>query len=194
MNADRTNLRRARRGNDPAARSLWASHAPRLLAYATRALDAASADDVVQSVFCRVWELPTRTIDAVDDPRAWLTTLTRRAIADHVRKPQTRRSRRAPELVITKGNQAEHNDDDLARALACVTPDDRDRLLLKHVAGLTIRQLADVLGEAASTAADRLARAEASLREAFIQQSEPADPDPTVPAATVNAIPARSET
>jgi DNA-directed RNA polymerase specialized sigma24 family protein len=69
-------LQRTVRGDEAAARELWASWGSRMTALAEGLLRLdgghAAACDVVQAVFCRILTLDRGTIAAVEDVGAWL--------------------------------------------------------------------------------------------------------------------------
>lgn len=134
-----------------------------------RGMGAADADDLVADVFAVAW----RRLDQVpaDDPTPWLLAVAR----NHWRN-QLRRSRRDRELAARLHGadavswQPDADDDgmaDLRRALGAVSSRDRDILLLVAWDGLSIAQVATVLGCSGATARVRLHRARSRLASAL---------------------------
>src|SRR5438477_10233231 len=84
------------RGDDGAARLLWARHAPGLLAHARAILrEPGAAEDAVQAVMCRLLSLPRGRLRSVEDPGAFLAAATRREALNHLRAARRERLRRA---------------------------------------------------------------------------------------------------
>ena len=163
----------ARRGNQDAAVRFWNDCAPGLHALALSVLsDHDAADDTLQRVVCRTIEMPRRRLRAIKDIRAWLARAVRNDALNQRRERARRTSRernyRPPELAAPLDS-----DEPLAQALACITQDQREVVLLKHAAGLTFDQIALALDLNRHTAAGRYRAAIASLRR------ELADDNPT---------------
>ena len=172
--ADNDLLQRTHRGDGAAAAALWARHAPRLLATAallTRGREsAAGAHDVVQQAFCRVLEMPSREVRAVRDAGAFLTTLTRRLALNARRgegREQERRLRLAREDAGERQDPARVVPADLRAALDTLDADDRELIVLKHVACLTFDQMALALETGRSTVHARYRAAVERLRSAL---------------------------
>lgn len=171
-------LLRTRRGDERAARGLWSRFGPRLIAYAAGLLrdsgGRAAAEDVVQSVFCRILETPRADLRAVRDVPAWLTTLTRHTALNVRRAEQRERQRRAAITdqaepaaaapVIVGADDLRGPDVNLHARLGSIDEDLREIVLLKHAVGLTFDQIAMTLDQNRSTINSRYRRALELLR------------------------------
>lgn len=105
--------------------------------------DAGEADDALHTAFVRAY----RTLDRCPDPArfgAWLFRLVAAECAT-----------RAPQRASAG---------DRAATLAALSPDGRVALLLHHVEELSLDEMAELTGEAASSLRESLARAERRLR------------------------------
>jgi RNA polymerase sigma-70 factor, ECF subfamily len=146
---------------------LYASYAPAVKAYALRRADAALADDVVAEVFVVCWrrfeELPPEVLP-------WLLGVARRVLSTQ-RRGEQRRLALNKRLRTSSEMQAPPlqppTDGALAAALAGLSEDDRELLLLIAWDGLTPSGAAAILGIKPTTARVRLLRARRRLSEAL---------------------------
>lgn len=182
-------LRAAQDGDAGALAQLWHQHSGAVAAFA-RARGAADADEVTNDVFLAAFRCVGDFEGDVAGFRALLFTIARRRVADDLR----RRSRRvrvvswspeddgsahspsAEEFVIGRATQ-----DDLLRLVDDLTSDQRDVILLRLVADLSIEEVADVLGKRPGTVKSLQRRGLDSLRRALRASASPADPPPTHP-------------
>jgi RNA polymerase sigma factor (sigma-70 family) len=145
--------------------SLYAAHAPAVLAYARRRTDAASAQDVLAEVFLAAW----RRLDAIpldDGARLWLLGAARRVLANERRGQARRTALHARLAAHPSGAGAEAvqapapdmADGRVLEALASLGDGDREVLLLLGWEELTAQEAAQVLGIRAGTFAVRLHR------------------------------------
>lgn len=185
MNPDCQLLQQTHTGNEPAARALWARFAPRLLAYAA-SITGTAADDVVQSVFVSILSQPRSVIREVQDPAAWLLTLTRRAALNHLRAFRRERNRRRERAV--QAEQAARrqgpvfvDQEALNAAVSSLPRRLREVVVLRHIAGLTFDQTAAALGANRNTTASRYRDAMDRLR-AILDVDTPIEPGPWAPA------------
>jgi RNA polymerase sigma-70 factor, ECF subfamily len=154
-------------------RALFEAHYPRVRRFAHhRAVVGADAEDLVAEVFTVAWRRRDDVPD--DDPLPWLL-----AVAANVWRNQARSARRyravlrrlpAPEPAPPPPEPA---DTELARALADLTPDEREILRLVAWDGLTSRQLALVLAVPEGTARSRLHRARRRLAARLAEPQRP---------------------
>lgn len=153
---DRRLLLLTHQGRESAARELWRRFSPRLLAYAGSIVPS-FADDVVQSVFISILKQPRSVIRAVEDPGAWLLTLSRRTALDHIRAGRRDAARRKviADQVQTAASFSTPETEPLNRALAELPRRLREVVVLRHIAGLTFDQVALALGANRNTAAAR---------------------------------------
>ncbi len=181
---DRQLLIRTRDGHEAAARLLWERHAPRLIAYAGAVVPArVPAEDVVQSVFCRVVALDRATIRGVEDVPAWLTSLVRREALNALRAERRERAKvgrlgrraslpngsmssgrmqsrgavreRRTDGAVASGGAPEVSSTSLRDAMDSLPRRLREVVALKHLCGLTFDQIALALTMNRNTAAAR---------------------------------------
>lgn len=155
------------RGDDAAARLLWARHGPRLTSFAlgmTRG-DRASADDAVQTAFLGVLSLTSRSVRDIRDVAAFLAASTRNAVLNQRRTLVRATARNL--AAARPEHTAPHDHDSLDAALAILPDDVHEVMLLRHAAGLTFEQIALCLSEPKSTVTSRHARGLELLRQSL---------------------------
>jgi RNA polymerase sigma-70 factor (ECF subfamily) len=170
---------------------LYAKHAPAVKAYVLRRADASTADDVVAEVFLVCWR---RFEEVPPDPLPWLLGVARRVLSTQRRGDRRRGALRdrltetaagssvdvaADHLPVTPGMEegalANVLDVPLAAALAQLSEDDRELLLLIAWDGLSPGEAATALGIKPATARVRLMRARRRLTQALARErSDPA--------------------
>jgi len=171
---DRQLLLATHRGHEASARLLWDRHGARLLAHARCILrDSAAAEDAVQTVLCRLMELPRARITAVEDVPAFLAASTRRealnALRSSRREQSRRRARAAPAAPAAAPPDSRHKTvvelgPEVDRALASLPRHMREVVILKHISDLTFDQIASALATNRNTIASRYRSAMATLR------------------------------
>ncbi len=159
---------------------VWAEHRPQVVATLARRLgDLQLAEDAVQEAYlaaARRWP-----IDGLPDrPGAWLTTTAWRKAVDVQRQQRFPLLNGEQRVGVDPGTEDEHPgrdpvaaaDDVLALTLACchpsLSPEAQVALTLRHVVGLTDREVAARLLVAGPTLTKRLVRARAKIRDAGI--------------------------
>jgi RNA polymerase sigma-70 factor (ECF subfamily) len=175
---DQALVERARDGDRDAYERLARASADRLYAIAYQITrDADRADDAVQQALVEMW----RDMRSLRDPgrfEGWTYRLVTRACLQDLR-----RRRRAgvvslsPDEVVTRSEDiatATALRDQLDRALGMLTPEHRAVIVLRHLAGLSIDELAEVLGIPRGTVASRLHHATRGLRAAIEAGERPA--------------------
>jgi RNA polymerase sigma-70 factor (ECF subfamily) len=153
--------------------ALYQSTRPRLIAYALRRTSSPEdAADVVAEVFTVAW----RRLDDIPDDEAsilWLYATARRVIANHTRRQAHRADvvqRIATESAMTFATRLRADDDEAVAAtaaLARMSEDDREILMLVGWEGLDSIQLAGALGCSPTAARIRLHRARVRLTAEF---------------------------
>jgi RNA polymerase sigma-70 factor (ECF subfamily) len=148
---------------------------PRLRRYARALLrnDILAADDLVQDCLERALSHLHRW-RAGSDLRAWLFT-----IMHNVYVNQIRHLKNGPDFVelsdedssLVANSSAESGVmlRDLERALAMLTPDQREILLLVSLEGMQYQEVAEILGIPEGTVMSRLSRARTQLRTILTQ-------------------------
>ncbi len=155
----------------PEFNRLVADHGPALYRLAFRLLgDAAEAEDVLQETFRSIWNARAR-YDSSRGTRAWMTTILRRRVADSLRRGK--RPWLAVDDAVLEVETADINPidldytDEMQEALAKLSPELRETLLLVVVGDLTHQEAADELGVPLGTVLSRVSRARQRLREYF---------------------------
>ncbi len=130
-----------------------------------RVPDAATADDLLQSIWLKVHERLPELRDA-ERVAPWLFQVARNALVDHQRRI---RPTEALPSEVAPATEATADGPDLGpavlRFLDVLPPEDREALRLTEFEGLTQRELAERLGLSLSGAKSRVQRARARLRE-----------------------------
>lgn len=148
-------LAAARAGGEWAWSRLYDEYSPRLLAYA-RGRGAVEPEDLVGEVFLQIVRDIARFEGAESEFRRWIFTITRNRIIDDYRRRQRRPfdpSEPADMSAFGATGDAEVEavelltESEVLDLLARLTPDQRDVLILRIHADLTIDQIAEVMGK-----------------------------------------------
>jgi len=142
------------------------AHAASLVLYARQWVDGAAAEDVVQDVFCRLAGQSRRPASV----RAWLFRSARNAAINQVRSQRRRRARerrpaegRAAWFETHPGNPI---DVEAAQAAVAALPEaQREIVVLRIWAGLTLAEAAEVVGSPVSTLFSRYQAGLEAIRE-----------------------------
>ena len=135
-------------------------------------IDAILADEVTQEAFLNVW-LTAATFDpARGSARTWILTIVHRRAVDAVRRESTRRRRLQPHALIAwerdydvvldevlQRASARAADTVITRALAALTPLQRETVDLGYYQGFTYAEIAELLNVPLSTAKTRMRNA-----------------------------------
>ncbi len=148
-------LSAARTGAEWAWAELYREHAPAVLGY-LRARRAPDADDLLSEVFLQLArDLPGFEGD-VGAFRAWVFTVAHHRLLDDIRKrrrrPQVEGVRLLEELDVGVGDAEADaltvlREQELAKLIACLSPDQQTVVLLRVIADLTVEQVASVIGK-----------------------------------------------
>lgn len=162
---DRQLLLATHRGHEAWARLLWSRHAPRLAAHARAILrDPGAADDAVQTVMCRLLELPGARVRAIEDVAAFLAASVRREALNQLRAARRAQTREAKMAGQHSGRPAVGPHSDLNAALESLPRRLREVVVLKHISELTFDQIALALATNRNTIAGRYRSALTALR------------------------------
>ncbi len=156
---DRQLLLATHRGHEASARVLWDRHAPGLLAYARSILyDTAAADDAVQAVMCRILQLPRSQLAAVIDVPAFLSASVRHEALNRLRSARreaVRCSSSPRPIPASSTPDSLERSDAVSEAVSQLPRRFREVVILKHVGGLTLDQIAAALDSNRNTIASR---------------------------------------
>lgn len=142
---------RAKEGDQEAFRFLYTSYANNVYGYVRSILrDDYDAEDVTQHVFTK---LMTR-IDRYDERGvpffAWLVRFARNVAIDHLRT-----NRLTPVATVSGSDERDsgdpHRTATVMQALAALPRDQREVAVLRHLVGLTPREIADRIGRTESS-------------------------------------------
>lgn len=169
-------LEAARAGDGAAFSQLYRALAPAVSGY-LRVQGAAEPDDLTNEVFLGAFtSLPTFEGDE-DKFRSWVFTIAHHRLADS-RRRQSRRPVVADGADVAEagGHGGDVEDEAMrrlgverVRALAArLSPDQRDVVLLRMVAGMTVEQVSESLGKPVTAVKALQRRAVASLRRSFV--------------------------
>ncbi|UJP40403.1 RNA polymerase sigma factor [Cellulomonas palmilytica] len=159
---------------------LWDRYAPRIQAYALRHVDRDEAPEIVAETFLVAWR---RLADVPGEPLPWLLVVARNTVASHRRSRHRARVlsdelARLHAVVAPAPSSADEvvsERDALLRALAALTPVEREALLLVAWDGLSPGQAARVAGCSVSAFKVRLHRARRRL-DGSLAADDPASP------------------
>lgn len=154
---------------------LVADHAPALYRLAYRMVgDPHDAEDAVQETLRSAWKSRDR-FDRGRSHRAWLASILRRRVID-----LWRRKTRTPYSAGEQGIEVPVNGadplameltDEMQHALASLSTDLRESLLLVVVGELTHQEAADMLGIPLGTVLSRVSRARQRLRQHYLAEA-----------------------
>ncbi len=138
--------------------------------------DLAEAQEVAQDAFLRAWTSWAR-VAAHDDPAGWV-----RRVAHNLAVSRWRKARNTARALLRHGPPADVPEPSLATAslvaaLAQLPEPARRALVLHHIAGLSVVEIADVEGVAPGTVKARLSRGRAALAPLLAEPACDSDPE-----------------
>jgi RNA polymerase sigma-70 factor (ECF subfamily) len=154
--------------NDDEFERLYAAEAQGLFAFlAYRTGDRALAEDLLADAFERA--LRSKYDRRRGSAKTWLYAIALNALRDHVRRSaaEGRAYERVPVGEAADPFADVEHRDELQRALATLSSEEREAVALRFGASLTVPELAKVLGEPLTTVEGRVYRALRKLREAL---------------------------
>jgi RNA polymerase sigma-70 factor, ECF subfamily len=186
-------LRAARRGRERAWDAIHADLAPVVLGY-LRGRGFPDPEDVCSETFLDVVRGIERFTGDERAFRSWVLTIAHHRGLDAVRRRDRRASDPAEQAALELASPTEPSADDLAleelatedtaRILRTLPPAQREVLLLRVLAGLTVGEIAEVTGRHREAVKGLQKRAIARLRETLADDDrapDPEDPDPDDP-------------
>jgi RNA polymerase sigma-70 factor (ECF subfamily) len=146
-----------------------ADHGPAMYRLAYRLVgDRHEAEDLVQEAFRSAWK--SRNLFHPDgSSRAWLSSILRRRVADHWRRPRppalVADDQRLETELAAEDPCRDELTDEMQHALDRLPAELKETLILVVVAELTHQEAAEVLGVPLGTVLSRVSRARNRLRE-----------------------------
>jgi RNA polymerase sigma-70 factor, ECF subfamily len=152
-------------------RAFYGAALPRVYGYLLhRCGSSATAEDLTQETFlAAVVEL--RKARQVEEPLGWILGIARHKLLDHYRRQDRGRSRVASEVADAPAERPVDSDGRAITALASVPSDQRIALVLRHVDGLSVPEVAAALGRSVEAAESLLARGRVRFRQAYMEVS-----------------------
>jgi RNA polymerase sigma factor (sigma-70 family) len=147
---------------------LYTDEAQGLFAFLTyRTGDRALAEDLLADAFERA--LRGKYDGRRGSAKTWLYSIALNVLRDHLRRAaaEGRAYAKVPEPVATDAFMGVEVRDELARALEVLSAEEREAISLRFGAGLTVPEIATVLGEPLTKIEGRVYRALRKLREAL---------------------------
>jgi RNA polymerase sigma factor (sigma-70 family) len=147
---------------------LYTDEAQGLFAFLTyRTGDRALAEDLLADAFERA--LRGKYDGRRGSAKTWLYSIALNVLRDHLRRAaaEGRAYAKVPEPVATDAFMGVEVRDELARALEVLSAEEREAISLRFGAGLTVPEIAAVLGEPLTKIEGRVYRALRKLREAL---------------------------
>lgn len=159
-------------GDERSFEQVFRAYYPRLCAYAMTVLnDRDEAEEVVQALFCRLWE-QRDTLDVTTSMQAYLFRATRNASLNHIKKVQTREAYKVMNLEQMNNNPEYQPDRTtnnelrrrLERAIAELPEQCRLIFKLSRFEELKYKDIADQLGISVKTVENQMGKALKILR------------------------------
>lgn len=135
--------------------------------------DATEARDLVQEAYVRAWMRWGR-VSRLDDPTAWVRRVAYNLAKNHMRRRMRLLSVGSPSIV--EEDPSERRRLDLADAMATLSPEHRQALVLHYLGGLTAAEIAVEMGVQVGTVKSWMSRARSHLAAALDAQ-EAGEPD-----------------
>ena len=154
-------------GEEGAFERLYDLTSPRVFALALRILnDRGAAEETTLDVFLQVWRQGERYEPAKGTPLGWLLTIARTRALD-TRRTRQRRARREEPFEAALGlpdggaspedlSAGEQDAARIRRALAALTPGQREALIAAYFAGLSQTEIARATGQPLGTVKTRI--------------------------------------
>lgn len=173
----------AQSGAQWACTNLWVDHAPAVFAF-LRARGSHEPEDLTSEVFLAVFDRLDRFRGGEAEFRTFVFSIAYRRLVDELRR-RSKRGHHEPwheELDVRRSPSAEHEAteqmaDAATRALLeGLPPDQRNVMVLRIIADLTVDQIAEILGKRPGAVKALQRRALESLRKKFSNGRTPGGP------------------
>lgn len=164
---------RLARGDEAAFGELYDACADRLHRYLTARIGSReAASDVLQTAFLRAVK-SRKQFRGVENPVAYLFQIARNEAVRVAKRPRRNERALAAEETLAVAPSVNHQHEDaeiVAAALGRLSAEDQEIVELKIFAGLTFREITEVVGLPQGTVATRYRRALESLRPWLVKQ------------------------
>jgi len=170
-------LPRVAAGDPAAASACLDRYGPLVWSVARRTLACdADAEDVTQETFMSLWRDASKFDPHVGNEAAFVATIARRRLADHVRRSKRPVAEITAEVADDVSRSAEHADEaEAARAaMRELTPEQKRVLDLSLFAGLTYQEVAERAAMPLSTVKSHARRGVTAIREHLRRRREAA--------------------
>ena len=161
---------------------LYADSLPHVYGFLLRRCDQHTAEDLTQEVYVDLARRAGRGDDLATLTTGWLITVARSRLIDHLRAQQRRERKLRLAWSAAEPNDREGilvegaDDSDLEpateRALGCLTEIERSVLVLHHLDGLPVAEVASAIGRSVRATESLLARARRKFRSEFAEASD----------------------
>ncbi len=167
-------LTRCGRGDQAAFAVLYDELAPYVFGVVLRVVrDRSQSEEVTQEVFVELWRIAPRFDGDRGSVKAWVATVAHRRAVDRVRSEQSARDRHDNESqkrvaetdVVVETVEASFDQARVRRALAQLTPAQREAVELAYFGAHTYREVAALLGVAEGTIKSRIRDGMIRLRD-----------------------------
>lgn len=124
--------------------------------------DLPEAEDAVQEAYARAWQR-WRAIQDYTDPASWVRTVAYRIAVSSWRRSRSRRAAQARWGTGAPSAQLDPDTVALVDALRRIPPDQRRAIVLHHLAGLPVKDIAAETGASVGAVKTRLSRGRQAL-------------------------------
>jgi RNA polymerase sigma-70 factor (ECF subfamily) len=142
----------------------------------------AEAEDAAQEAYARAWQQWHRLV-ALNDPEVWVRTVAYRVAISAWRKAANRLIAHRRDMAGRRVPELEPEHVALVEALRGISPNQRRVIVLHHLVGLSVEEVATEICVSAGTVKSRLARGRAALA---LKLSDRAPPDASAPVSTTS--------
>ncbi|BAS11213.1 ECF RNA polymerase sigma factor SigK [Arthrobacter sp. Hiyo4] len=159
-------LRRTAQGDHQAFSDFYHQTSGQVFGLVRRVLiDHELSEDVTQEVFIMVWQTSAKYNPIAGSPMAWLMTIAHRRAVDRVRSHHSSRDRDSRWAAYTENPASDEVSEtvinaldaqNLHRSMVCLTPLQREAIVLAYLGCLTYREVAEKLSTPLPTIKSRI--------------------------------------
>jgi RNA polymerase sigma-70 factor (ECF subfamily) len=177
---------RMKEGDEHALRELIWKYTDALYRFASRfSFSPDEAEDILQLVFIKIWNMRTKYDQEKSSPRTWIYTITRSVIYDALRK----KKREGEHSVVSPDFDFQEIEDSgvtaleevlrgenkkiLSEAMNILSADQKTVLSLYYEEDISLKEISEILGKPHDTVKSHHLRALAKLRAHFAREGAP---------------------